>query len=253
MAKFDRIVSLGGYCLTKYQINRHICRKYFGMKENSTNLAARLVELAPKEVLARINGGNCIYDWVVVEDYDKLTAEIASGLFYNLSTAHLHEILDKNNKIDQLRCLKSGVVWVHLFSRANNLGDWVDQIPGLQSKVDRMIHNFKVLNEHKTAYIFTIDQTRASGDLPDRLYAALKKFRGVEAPDFALVVGLSFRDEKPEDRDGIFFRRVNLEDPDFLEYPWLGNAASWDKIFDEFTLSEPVREEWFEIGTLAET
>jgi hypothetical protein len=239
MHYFDRIASFGNFCLTKYQINRHICRKYFDMQPNSTALAARMIARAPKSVLENINGGNALFDWTVIQNYDKVASLLESGLRYELDIRNLKERRKDDGSLDGVIDELNGILWVHLFSNDPSSPHWRDQAPGLQSKVDHLAQNFIKLNEHKALYIATINVSGES-DLPARLLAAIRKSRGEHAPECNLLI-CSDKEIKRKDEDGIYFRSISFE-PDLPQSPWLGNAESWDRIFSEFSLSASVED-----------
>jgi hypothetical protein len=247
MKQFGRIASIGNYCLTKYQINRHICRKYFSMQPNSTALAARMINEAPKAILETINGSNALFDWTVILDYDKLASMLEYRTDYKLNIDNLKERRRDDGSLEGIFDAANGILWVHLFSNDPSSPHWRDQAPALQSKVDHLMSNFIKLREHETLYIATVNISDKS-DLPDRLLAAIRKSRGDRAPECSLLIcGDKMTNRK--DDGGIYFRPISFV-PDLPQYPWLGNVESWDRIFSEFSFSASVEEIRSNMSTL---
>jgi capsular polysaccharide biosynthesis protein len=235
---FERLASFGNFALTKYQINRHICRKYFAMEPNSTALAANIIKAAPLSVIEKINGGEAFFDSVVVEDYNKTIGLLDSGLNYKLSIDRLDEIRDNSGNIKYIRDRANGILLTDLFSRTDLMADWKEQLLTLQLKVDGLMLNFIQYNKYETLYIATLGKMSLESDLPNRMYATLKKIRGGNAPSFCLLICGDYPIAR-EDDGGIYFRSISNE-PDSPQYPWLGNAESWDVIFSEFGLTAPL-------------
>ncbi|WP_273036308.1 hypothetical protein [Massilia timonae] len=231
---FERWVSIGNFCLTKYQINRYIARNFFGLIENSTLAATDVISTLPKEELHNVNGGNLFFDWTVVEDYNKVISMLKSGFDYELSEGNLSEKVSPDGAIESIRCAQSGVQWVHLFSRENKLLDWKDQIPGLKNKVEHLRSEFVELKKFKTLYIVTLTSEMISKGIPQALDSALSELRGGATHDFKLLVCVS---EEVDARDsGRVLYRSYRHEPDHVQYPWLGNASSWDNAFEGLLL-----------------
>jgi hypothetical protein len=207
------------------------------MQPNSTALAARMINEAPKPILETINGSNALFDWTVIRDYDKLVSFLESGADYNLNLGNLEERRRDDGSLEGIFDASKGVLWVHLFSNDPSSPDWRDQAPALQSKVDHLMQNFIKLGEHDALYIATIN-INDNSDLPDRLLAAIRKSRGDGAPECSLLI-CGDKATNRKDEGGIYFRPISFA-PDLPQYPWLGNVESWDRIFSEFSLSASV-------------
>jgi hypothetical protein len=234
---FDRWVSLGSFCLPKYQINRYIARHYFGLEQNSTNLAANLIKSLPREKVVSVNGGNTFFDWTVVRDYDAATKLIAAGMEYSLSEDDLYEHIGKDGNIESIGCRQAGILWHHLFSRENGLRDWRDQIPSLRPKVDRFINNFQNLSKHSTLYVIAASIRMFQTGATQKLYEALEKGRATNTP-FSVLLCVP-EPITVEGTENIFVRHFD-DTPDISAYGWLGNAESWDLVFSDFRLSASI-------------
>lgn len=233
--EFERWVSLGNFCLTKYQINRYIARNYFDLKTNSTLEADKLIKILPRDEVHAVNGGNLFFDWVVTYNYQKVVDLLRSGFDYSLQCETLEEQVGDGGKIENIICTKAGVKWVHLFSRENGLRDWREQVPQLRPKVAHLVSGFKELSHHTTLYIMSVSLKFVNGKLLDDIVAAIEALRGEGARDFRVLCCI-LDNEPPEDRGKIFFRRYD-NTLDFPKYPHLGNAASWEAAFADFKLT----------------
>lgn len=233
---FERWVSLGNYCLTKYQINRYIARNHLELPTNSTLEAIDLIKNTPREKLHVINGGNLFFDWVVVEDYNKIIGLLESGFDYKLSEENLSEIFSPAGVIESIRCSRSGVRWVHLFSNEKNLLDWRDQIPDLNGKISHLRSEFLGLRNFKSLYIVTMNADMVSRGVPLALENALLKLRQGSGREFKLLVCIPEDIEIPS--HGRILYRTYSKTPNYEQYPWLGNAASWDEAFRGLSLRQ---------------
>jgi len=239
---FDRWASIGCFCLPKYQINRHVARTYFGLQTNSTLLADKFIKETPRDQVRAVNGGNLFFDWTVVNDYGKVITMLSGGLDYDLSEAQLSENLAQDGSIKSIRCLRAGVTWDHLFSRAKGLTDWRDQIESLKPKVARFADQFRALKNFSTLYIVAVGIGFMGSNVPDLLANALSELRGPSAKPFRLLVCIQGTVESTDLAD-ISIRPFDGT-PDFPAYPWLGNAASWDIVFQDFALSTTFKPLW---------
>ena len=234
MSEFERWVSLGNYCLTKYQINRHVARRFLGLQENSTLEAVNMISRTSKETVHALNGGNLFFDWVVVENYAKVASLLKDGFSYDLAKAELSENRPDGKNLESIRCLSSGVLWVHLFDVSPSSGDWREQIQALKPKVDHMRDEFLHLRHFSTLYIVFVSPDLGVSAMPDDLEAALAELRRGSEKEFRLLICMDGGQEIP-DRGRIAFR-VHEGTPDNPQYPWLGSAEAWDRVFRGFEL-----------------
>lgn len=130
---FDRWVSIGSDCMSKCQINRYICRKFFSLQENSAAKGHEMAQGEFKEKLRNINGGSLLFDWTYIGDYNKLCNLVESGLNYDLIEENMYRSVVDENGPKSIVCKTSGIHWLHLFSYENNLTDWVEQLPSLKA------------------------------------------------------------------------------------------------------------------------
>lgn len=242
MNYFDRWTSLGSFCLPKFQINRKIAVDYFD-QPNDTASAQTFMEKADRKIIRQINGGNCIFDWTVVVDYDKIIRHLTEDFGnYRLHEESLKEVLKEDGTVSTIQCESLGVQYPHLFHHGDqwNYPNWRAEITGLQSKVDHMIANFRQLASKTTLYIMTASEESARSDRPIRMHEALRTIRGSDAAPFQLLVCVEGHD-KPSDEDGISYRNYPVA-YDYPDWTWLGHSASWDAIFDGFGLSADKKE-----------
>lgn len=229
---FDRWVSIGSNCMSKYQINRYICRKFFNLQENSAAKSHEMVQGEFKERLRNINGGSLLFDWAYISDYNKLCNLLESGLNYDLIEENMYRSVIDENGPKAIVCKTSGIHWLHLFPYENNLTDWVEQLPSLRPKVEHMRKQFLNLRDHSTLYVLASDQSGFENtDFPQKIHHALATLRCGSNKKFKLLVctpGAS-----PRDQDGIAIRP-------FLPgggAPWFGDSESWDSAFSDFSLT----------------
>ncbi len=234
---FERWVSLGDYCLPKFQINRYIANNFFGFTGKSAGGAHTFIKSLPKDIVNGVNGGNYLFDWVIVEDYQKIIAEIENGLSYELDRSSLEERYDDNGNIKHIACNKLGLIWHHLFPKENGkfAKNWESHLEVLKPKVERLRTKFANLADYKTLYVITFSKNHKHKNIPDLLADALKVFRGND--NFSILVTIPNKNyELPMDSDKIYYRLYDNK-ADFPEYPWLGNSTSWDHIFSSFELT----------------
>ncbi len=233
MRVFQRWVSLGNYCLPKFQINRHIARTWFGLAENSTARAHGFLKELPESETRAVNGGTLLLDWCVVEDYSRLIALMDGGLNYAMTADAAEEVRDADGAISSIRCRRAGLIWPHLFDETEGLRDWRSQLPAVNATIAHLADGFRGLRR-TTLYVMAGSAELAASDLPDRLCAALARLRGAGAAEFRLLICLP-APHGFADRGRLLFRSYDPR-PDVAEYPYLGNAASWDTVFAEFAL-----------------
>lgn len=228
---FDRWVSIGGSCMSKYQINRYIARRFFDLEENSASKAHYVIAAHPKKDLHAINGGNLFFDWVYVGDYMKVCDMLESGFHYELSEDHLERRVSDDAATKAMICHRSGIHWMHLFSEQNDLQDWREQIPGLQPKLDHTRSQFLALNDYSTLYVLAAYPGFENSGLPEKLYDAIAGLRSGSEHAFRLLVCTP--DALPRDQGGISVRPFAIGGG----APWFGDAESWDIAFDDFALT----------------
>lgn len=239
MIVFDRWVSLGSFCLPRFQINRMIAVKYFG-QVSSTVETHSFMQTVDRSTLRSINGGTCILDWTVVNDYEKVIHHITEGFQnYSLDASLLRSITNSIGAVNNVECTSLGVLFPHLFSHENNYANWRDEVSVLKPKVDHMIQSFIGLKEFTTLYVMTASLSAVQAGIPNRLVTALKSLRGNDAPDFRLMVCIE-GDSLPSD-DGRMIMRNYPVAYDYPDYPWFGHAESWDNMFRGVELSAPLR------------
>lgn len=163
---FDRFISLGPYCVTKFQIVQYLKEK-FGQNadENGGDESSRQQDL---------NGGNYIFDWVVIGDYKKLILGFErefDGIFFMPTL----EIIKGG---DSLLDRSYDITWHHILDRDAD-GKITKQILEEQyetkrSKVRHLLNKFQELRGLRTLYIVHI------GDfsLAVPLSKAIEKYRG---------------------------------------------------------------------------
>ncbi len=234
MRVFQRWVSVGNYCLPKFQINRHIARTWFGLAENSTARAHNLLKELPESETRAVNGGALLLDWCVVEHYDRLIALMDDGLDYAIRADAAEELREADGAISAIRCRRAGLSWPHLFDETESLRDWHGQLPAVNAKLAHLAEGFRGLRRYRTLYMMAGSPDQAASDLPDRFCAALARLRGAGAAEFRLLICLP-APHAFADRGRLLFRSYDPR-PDVAAYPYLGNAASWDTVFAEFAL-----------------
>lgn len=233
---FERFVSLGNYALTKCQINRYVAYKFLGLSENSTLLANDYVKKLPEADFNAINGGDHFFDWVMIEDYDKLIDLLNGGLNYQLTPENLEVRKNAQGDIINIACQQTGIIWHHLFSRESGcvIDSWLDEVKVLAEEINHLKNKFLALTEYKTLYIVTLSPKQLLDGIAVRLSASLAKLR--KNDNFALLVAVPDQTfELLDDTFSIYYRHFDTT-PDFPQYPWLGNAASWDNLFSTFEL-----------------
>lgn len=234
---FERFVSLGNYTLTKCQINRYIAYKFLGIPKNSTLLANDYVKKLPEATFNAVNGGDHFFDWTIIEDYNKLIELLNGGFDYQLKSENLEARKNAQNEIINISCQRSGIAWHHLFLReAGFVTDtWLNEIGELTGKIDLLRKKFLNLAVFRTLYIVTLSPQQVSDGTAVKLAIALSNLRKnnnfavlAAVPDQVFVL--------PDDTSSVYYRHFDTT-PDFPEYPWLGNAVSWDNLFSTFELS----------------
>lgn len=229
---FDRWVSIGNNCMAKYQINRYISRKFFGLDENSALKAHQMTQGPFRNRLRDINGGNLLFDWVYIEDYNKVCNLLESGLNYNLPEESMERFAPDEDGPRAVRCNASGIHWVHLFSDRNSLADWTEQLPDLRPKIDHMRKEFLKLRDYSTLYVLASNHEGFENtEFPEKIHHALATLRHGSDRKFKLLICTP--GATPRNQGDIIVRP-------FLPgggAPWFGDAESWDRAFSDFALS----------------
>lgn len=239
MEIYDRWVSLGSFCVTKFHINRFIAKKYFSLKIDNAKEAHKIILEAPQDELRRINGSNCIFDWVVVQDYARAISAITRGMeHFSFNENSLQEIRNADGKIINILSPEIGSVFPHLFVK-RDYSVWRSEIDTLRPKVAHLSNEFANLRSHKTLYLMYLSAALTQSSIPEQMVTALATSRGETAKDFSLLV-LSPRSDLPKDTDLISYRTMEPGE-DFPGFSYYGRAASFDSAVDGFDLSAEVR------------
>lgn len=214
---YERFIGLGMNCMTRWQINIHLPKR-FGLHPESF-------------------GGGQVFDWMLIHDYNKLAEAFENDL---------NDLLERDD-LESMPCwdawyvrnTKYNMTWNHLFTPGppNTLCNTLDlEYPDRKQKIDHLVDKFKNLKEYRTLYIVAYPFIGPNGygwgsDEPDfytilNLRNAIAKIRGND--NFSLLycpVIQSF-----EEYENIYVRTIEFIPPG----AWMGNAKTWDAILSEF-------------------
>lgn len=214
---FERFVGLGYRCRTKMHINCHLNTRFFG-------LYSRYFD--SKEF-----GGGQLFDWVVINDYNKLIEAIENDLIDLFEFEDL--IVQNNYKVYNTKYM---IHWSHLFTRNqdNSLSDDIIELEYdiRKQRIDYLSTKFKNLRQFRTLYIFSILDGKFVIDtlILQRLYTALKNFRGND--NFAILY-CPIKKEF-EDFSSIYVREVPFP---ATSIPSEEELAYWNEMLSEFPYS----------------
>lgn len=221
---FERVISLGDHCVTKYQINFYFENKY-------------------PRCVSDYTGGSYIFDWVAVMSIKRL------------SDACFHKL---NGVCDMNMSMEGGlhdcydIFYPHLFYGHPIVADYwypagMNRLPvdinsfnkyykDVQNKIEYKKNKF-INNRHRTLYVFYID---GIDSLKDFSYENMKRLRDsllfLRGDSNFLLNVVSRHNFGYENSENLCFSIINAPHSD--EYrPQLYLHPEWEKMFDRFAYS----------------
>lgn len=216
---FERFVSLGNGCITRFQIDHHLTKRFDKSKKKF--------------------GGGQLFDWMTMQDYDKLADALENQL------ADLFELSDLvviTENIQYVKNIKYDMTWNHLFTR-NAEGSVAENVLEIEyeikkQKINYLSEKFRQLRDYRTLYIISYPfqiGTMALA-LPEknslvRVRNALEKLRGND--NFAILYCTV---QKSFDKfDNIYVKEITPWDKSqpYTSYYY----EEWDAILSKFPFS----------------
>lgn len=207
---YERFVGLGFNCTTKFQINKHLQKRYLGLD------------------LKQFGGGQ-LFDWVAINDFNKLVEALDNNL---IDIFEREDLIVEHHHVSFVYNVKYNMSWIHLFTRYEgySLPENIIELEydNRKQKIDYLCEKFKNLSQYRTLYVIAILEyipPLKSLDL-ERLYTALVNLRGND--NFAILY-CPIKKEF-EDFSSIFVREI----PFFKEPACPENCVCWDAVLSEF-------------------
>lgn len=223
---FQRVVSLGSYCVTASQI-------YFEYARRTGLAITGFQEIKSHARANGFNGGSHLLDWVMWKNPRKVAGFLAkyASCTNFFERSNLYPSDDQQAVLD----VATGISWYHLFPRNPDTGRVVfkdETYAQALSKALYLLDKFIGLREYRSLYVMS-----AHGEHAEAIVEGLHRGRGND--DFRLLVIDSDRVE-----NGVASHRSHAHHDVFTTaatqkqagpYPWLGNHALWSDAFAPYS------------------
>lgn len=219
---FDRVVTIGRYCLTKREINLYFNPDQPDYKQTRSGFAD-------------------LFDWMIIKSYVLFAEALRRNLndFFELEDFRVR----RQKPFPVVQNTKYSMIWNHLFHKKQitgkfTIGDFAENFCEIKEKIEHLKERFIQARTKKTLYIIAQKDRALCRETLVLLRDSLTAIRQGNT-DFML---LTIFEEKPcESFENIVVR----EDPNLMtSWQERGCRSSWKEILDEFRFDESFKSQW---------